>query len=161
VIAAARWSIPSLVTIRSPEQSVLSTAIYFPYLSVKAALKSYVEFYRSILPYEDSFVIGEFTDITSRYDQVIRRINRAFGCDFVEYRNSADSDDIVFSVINQGDEHSPTNPLVTSFYSGNLTYGRLCELLRRDFNVRLDARSPAHQPTVSATGGPHDVGSRR
>jgi hypothetical protein len=149
LIAAARWRIPSLVTIRAPEESVLSTAVYFPYLTVATVLRSYVEFYEAIRPYRGAFVIGEFTDVTSRLDQVIRRVNARFGCDFSEYRNSPKNDDIVFSVINQGDESSPANPLVTSFFSGGIGYRELRERLRRDFAIDLDPDSPAHHPTVA------------
>ena len=149
LIAAARWRIPSLVTIRAPEQSVLSTAVYFPYLTVATALRSYIEFYEAIRPYREAFVVGEFSDITSRLDQVIRRVNARFGCDFAEYRNGPENDDIVFSVINQGDESSPANPLVTSFFSGGIGYGELRELLRRDFGIDLDPHSAAHESTVA------------
>ena len=149
LIAAARWRIPSLVTIRAPEQSVLSTAVYFPYLTVATALRSYIEFYEAIRPYREAFVVGEFGDITSRLDQVVRRVNARFGCDFSEYRNGPENDDIVFSVINQGDESSPANPLVTSFFSGGIGYRELRELLRQDFGIDLDPHSAAHESTVA------------
>jgi len=137
------------VTIRAPEQSVLSTAVYHPYLTVATALRSYVEFYEAIRPYRSAFVVGEFSDITTRLDQVIRRVNHQFGCDFSEYRHSPERDNTVFSVINQGDASSPTNPLVTSFFSGGIGYRELRELLRRDFGIDLDPDSPAHQSTVA------------
>jgi hypothetical protein len=149
LIAAARWGIPSLVTIRPPEQSVLSTAVYHPYLTVATALRSYVEFYEAIRRYRPALVVGEFSDITSRLDHVIRRVNQQFGCDFSEYRHSPERDNTVFSVINQGDASSPTNPLVTSFFSGGIGYRELRELLRRDFGIDLDPDSPAHQSTVA------------
>jgi hypothetical protein len=137
------------VTIRAPEESVLSTAVYFPYLTVVTALRSYIEFYEAIRPYREAFVVGEFGDITSRLDQVIRRVNARFGCDFSEYRNSPENDDIVFSVINQGDESSPANPLVTSFFSGGIGHRELRELLQRDFGIDLDRHSAAHESTVA------------
>jgi hypothetical protein len=149
LITAARWGIPSLMTIRAPEQSVLSTAVYFPYLTVATALRSYVDFYTAVRPYQDRFVVGEFDDVTSQFDRVIRRVNARFGCQFAEYRNGIESDDVVFSVINQGDERSPANPLVTSFFSGGIGYQELRERLRQDFDVDLDPNSPAHQPTVA------------
>jgi hypothetical protein len=149
LIAAARWRIPSLVTIRSPEESVLSTAVYFPYLTVATVLRSYVEFYEAIRPYRRAFIIGEFADVTSRLDQVIRRVNARFGCDFAEYRNNPENDDIVFAVINQGDESSPANALVTSFFSGEIGYRELRERLRRDLGIDLDPDAAAHQATVA------------
>lgn len=149
LITAAAWGIPSILAIRTPEESVLSTTVYFPYLTVGTALRSYVSFHEAIRPYRERFVVADFTDVTSRLDHVIRRVNAAFGCDFAEYRNSADSDDIVFAVINQGDERSPANPLVTSFYSGGIGYRELRELLRRNFDIDLDPDAPAHQSTVA------------
>ncbi len=137
------------MTVRAPEESVLSTVVYHPFLTVATALRSYVEFYDAIRPHRPAFVVGEFRDITSRLDQVIRRVNEQFGCDFSEYRNSPENDDIVFSVINQGDESSPANPLVTSFFSGGIGYRELRELLRQDFGIDLDPDSPAHQLTVA------------
>jgi hypothetical protein len=149
VIAAARWNIPTLVTIREPHDSVLSTAIYSPFLTVRAALESYIRFYRSILPYRQAFVVAEFGDITSRFDHVIARLNDRFACSFAEYRNTPDSDNVVFGVINQGDERSPGNPLVTSFLSGNLSHEQLGTALRRDVGTDLHPDSPAHQSTVA------------
>jgi hypothetical protein len=149
LITAARWNIPSLVTIRAPEDSVLSTTIYFPYLTVETALRSYVEFYEAVQTYRDAFVVGEFGDITSRFDLVIRRVNERFGCDFAEYVNSPENDDIVFSVINQGDESSRANPFVTSFFSGGMDYRELRELLQRRFDIDLDPDAPARQSTVA------------
>jgi len=149
LITAARWGIPTLMTVRAPEQSVLSTAVYFPYLTVASALRWYVEFYEAVRPYQNRFVVAEFADITSQFDQVIRRLNARFGCQFAEYRNSIETDDVVFSVINQGDERSPGNPLVTSFFSGGIDYEELRRRLRQDFDVDLDPNSSAHQPTVA------------
>ena len=70
VIAAARWGIPSLVTIRAPEESVLSTAVYLPYLTRGSALERRTSILRAaVFPYRDTFVVGEFSDITTRLDR--------------------------------------------------------------------------------------------
>jgi hypothetical protein len=132
VIAAARWGIPSLVTIREPEESVLSTAVYLPYLTVGSALRAYVDFYTAVLPYRSAFVVGEFSDITSRLGVVIRQVNDVFGTDFSAYEPSAENDDVVFRIIDLGDERTSTNELVTTYFSGGVGLDELRGILRRD-----------------------------
>ena len=85
---------------------MLSTAVYLPYLGVSSALRAYVDFYTAVFPYRDTFVVGEFRDITERLGSVIRRVNDTFGTDFAEYDPGPETDDVVFSIIDLGDERS-------------------------------------------------------
>ena len=149
VIAAARWGIPSLVTIREPEESVLSTAVYLPYLEVSSALRAYVDFYTAVLPYRDTFVVAEFRDITSQLGSVIRRVNHVFGTDFAEYESSPENDDVVFSIIDLGDERTSTNELVTTYFSGGVGLEELRAVLRRDLGLELGSGSAASHATVA------------
>jgi hypothetical protein len=139
VRAAARWGIPSLVTIREPEESVLSTAVYLPFLTVPSALGAYVAFYETVLPYRHTFVVGEFDDVTTRLGSVIRRVNEKFQTSFVEYEHSPENDRLVFDIIDQGDESSPTNELVTTYLSGGIGLDGLRADMSSGFGIELEA----------------------
>lgn len=82
VIAATRAAIPALVLIREPEEAVLSFAIQQPHLSLRQALRSYIRFYRPLLPHRDRFVLATFREVTTDFGAVTRRVNERFGTDF-------------------------------------------------------------------------------
>jgi hypothetical protein len=149
VCAAARWGIPTLVTIREPEESVLSTAVYLPFLTVPSALGAYVSFYETIRPFRRSFVVGEFADVTSRLGSVIRAVNTRFGTGFAEYEHAPENDRLVFDIIDHGDESSPANELVTTFLSGGLGLEGLRTLVRAELGDDLEGDAAASESTVA------------
>jgi hypothetical protein len=149
VCAAARWGIPTLVTIREPEESVLSTAVYLPFLTVGSALGAYVSFYETIRPFRRSFVVGEFDDITSRLGAVIGAVNERFGTGFAEYEPTPENDRVVFDIIDHGDESSPANELVTTYLSGGLGLDELRVRVRAELGAGLDGDGAASEATVA------------
>lgn len=149
VCAAARWGIPTLVTIREPEELVLSTAVYLPFLTVPSALGAYVSFYETIRPLRRSFVVGEFEDVTARLGSVIRAVNERFGTSFAEYEHTPGNDRLVFDIIDHGDESSPSNELVTTFLSGGLGLDDLRVLVRAELGAGLDGDAAASEATVA------------
>lgn len=91
VIAAARRSIPALVLVRAPEEAVLSFAVQQPHLTLAQALRSYVRFYRPLLPYRHRFVLASFEDVTGDFGAVTRRVNERFGTDFGVFEHTEEN----------------------------------------------------------------------
>jgi len=85
LIKAARSGVPALALIREPEGAILSQLIREPDVALPDALVAYARFYSSALPYRDSFVIGEFEEVTRDFGSVTRKINARFGTSFTEF----------------------------------------------------------------------------
>ena len=88
LIAAARRKVPTLVTIREPEDVALSAVIREPYVSLGQALAAYGRFYNVLLPFRADFVVGEFETVTRDFGAVIRRVNERFGTGFDEFEHT-------------------------------------------------------------------------
>lgn len=86
LIMAARSGIPALLLLRQPRDAILSELLYDD-VALPDALVAYSRFYTSLVRYLDSFVIGEFTQVTGDFGAVIRRLNDRFGTSFGEFRH--------------------------------------------------------------------------
>jgi hypothetical protein len=118
LIAAARDGVPALVLIREPQGAVLSQVIREPGVTVPGALVAYRRFYTSLIPYIDSFVIGEFEQVTHDFGAVIRRLNQRFGTSFAEFEHTEASKRECFELI----KHRGTlSPVLLGFESGTVT----------------------------------------
>jgi len=104
VIAAVQIGIPTLVLIRHPRDAVASLLIRAPHISVKQALKDYIRFYRSILPYRDKYVVGRFEEVTTDFGQVIQRINAHFGTNFRTFKHTEENIKKVFRIVEEMDK---------------------------------------------------------
>ncbi len=122
LIQAARTGVPTLLLIREPEGALLSQVIREPDVDLRDALVAYCRFYESLLPYQDSFVVGEFEEITNDFGQVIRRINERFGTNFAEFKHTESSRIECMDLIKLRGTLSPT---LLGFESGVVTQERL------------------------------------
>lgn len=87
LIMAARNGIPALLLLREPRGAILSELLYDD-VALPDALVAYARFYTSLFPYLDSFVVGEFAQVTSDFGAVIHRLNARFGTSFGEFRHN-------------------------------------------------------------------------
>ena len=91
VLAALKLRVPSLVLIREPEESVLEFAIVRPDLSLRQALRGWVRFYGALAPHRGRFAVGPFSEVTTDFGAVIRRVNEQFGTAFAEFRQTEEN----------------------------------------------------------------------
>jgi hypothetical protein len=103
VIHAVRESIPALVLIRAPGDTIPSFVLRYPHLTIGQALRSYVRFYEPLLPLRDRFVLGPFDEVISDFGAVIRRVNRVFGTEFAEFEHSEGNVHKVQEVVDEWD----------------------------------------------------------
>jgi len=87
-IEAARRGIPALLLIREPQGAILSQLIREPGVTGHDALVAYSRFHTCLLPYRDTFVVGEFEEVTHDFGRVVRRLNLRFGTSFIEFANT-------------------------------------------------------------------------
>lgn len=102
VIFAARHGIPCLVLIRDPVAAAISLVIRHPYLELSQVLRSYVRFYRPIIPYRKSYVLVPFEEVTSDFGMVIRAVNGRFKTDFAEFDHTEENVAKCFEEMEQG-----------------------------------------------------------
>jgi hypothetical protein len=85
LIEAARRGLPVLALIREPRGAILSQLIRYPDIALRDALVAYSRFYEHLRPYRESFVVGEFKQVTQDFGTVVRRLNACFGTNFAEF----------------------------------------------------------------------------
>jgi hypothetical protein len=116
LIKAARSGIPALLLVRQPRDAILSELIYDD-VALPDAMVAYSRYYSSLLPYLDSLVVGEFTQVTSDFGAVIRRLNARFGTSFVEFRHSEASTRECLALVRQ----RGSSDVLLSFETGVIT----------------------------------------
>jgi hypothetical protein len=88
VIEGARRSLPDLVIIRDPEDTVLSFVIRNPHISIRQALRGYLRFHEPLLRHRDGFVVGTFDQVTADFGTVVDRVNERFGTSFTRFEHT-------------------------------------------------------------------------
>lgn len=102
VRAGVRQNIPTLVTVRDPEEAILSYVILAPHLLVSQGLQSYLDFHEGILGVKDKVVVSTFKQVTTDFGAVIRRVNQKFGSDFIEFDHTEANVKRCFEVQEEG-----------------------------------------------------------
>ena len=99
ILLGVQHRIPTVVLIRPPVDAVLSEVIREPRKRLRRALVEWNSFYGLVRPVLDQVVVADFATVTSDYSLVIDEVNRRWGTSFEAYRNTPDSDNEVFAVI--------------------------------------------------------------
>lgn len=126
LLTAAWHGVPTLALIREPRGAILSQLIREPHRALRDALAAYSLFYTRLLPYRDSFVVGEFKQVTNDFGAVVRRLNTHFGTSFAEFVHTEANMRECFELIKLRGTESPT---LFGFESGIVSRDQL----RREF----------------------------
>lgn len=93
VVLATKWNVPTLVLIRHPEKAIVSylaLGVQKKFFQadrmthkeklrwVRYNTQRYFNFYKTIQPYREKYVLAEFKEVTENFGQVIRRVNKKF-----------------------------------------------------------------------------------
>ncbi len=118
IIKGVKLGIPTLVLIRNPLDTLLSHLVRNPYLSPPISIRSYIHFYKTIIPYKRWFVLGEFTEVTTNFTNIIKKINKKFSTNFKLFDYNEEKTNKIFSLIdianrkyNQGLINTVARPL--------------------------------------------------
>ncbi|HKC29977.1 MAG TPA: hypothetical protein VKB75_18325 [Jatrophihabitans sp.] len=115
LIEAARRGLPTLLVIREPRGAILSQLIREPGVDMRDAVAAYVRFHRSLRPYRDSMLVGEFEAVTRHFDVVIRRLNARFGLSLHEFVHTPEA---VAECMMMIEQRGSLSPQLLGFESG-------------------------------------------
>jgi hypothetical protein len=162
VITAVRWSIPTLVIVRPPDDSALAH-MALRGVSPRAALVAWIRYHRRIMTVHHGFVAAAFGDVTHDFGAVIRRVNEAFGTSFGAFEHTAQNQARVFDEISQrnrllrGEQMTPERELWLARPSAQRQ--ALKERRRGDLNADefalLRARADELYHAILSTGDPN------
>jgi hypothetical protein len=118
VIAGVRRGVPTLVTIRDPQDAVLSAIIREPHVDARQALAAYARFYERLRPYRSEFVVGRFGDVTQDLGSVIERVNARFSTRFDRFDHMGRDVEECFQIIEDRAQWPPWWRALGEFESG-------------------------------------------
>jgi hypothetical protein len=100
IIRAVKLSIPTVLLVRDPVDTVVSHMMYRN-VGAPAALQAWARYHRRLVPYRGGFVAARFEVSTTDLGSVIREVNRQFGTSFEEFRHTDENMRRVYARIEQ------------------------------------------------------------
>lgn len=107
VIKSVEYNKPTLLLIREPLECITSYAAFIAFNigldkfnkehNIKWLFYEYVIYYRNLLKYKDSVVIGEFNEVLNDYGSVIKKVNTKFKTNFKEFISTKENIETVFN----------------------------------------------------------------
>ena len=122
---AVRREVPSLVTIREPEETVLSAVVREPYLTLGGVLTAYTRFYTGIEPVRDRIVVGRFDSVVHDLGSVIRAVNERFGTSFDEFVHTEENVRRCYEIIEDRARRVPWDKALGRFQAGMMHDSRI------------------------------------
>ena len=90
-LIAKKNNIPTLLLIRKPEEAVISFVIREPCIPLYKALNYWISFHSKLVKYKEYFIIADFTEVTTDFDNVIKRINKHFNTQFEIFEHTPEN----------------------------------------------------------------------
>ena len=118
LIEAARRGVPTLITVREPEGTIVSSMMRQPRVTPRQWLKTYAAFYERLMPHRDRFVVATFDEVTTDFGAVVARVNDRFGTRFRRFDHSDQQVRAVFALIDERAAGPPWQPSLNRFASG-------------------------------------------
>jgi hypothetical protein len=130
LVAAAHRGIPTLVTVRAPEPTIVSAMVREPGIPAREWLRTYVAFYERIAPCRSAFVIGTFEEVTTDLGALIDAVNERFGTGFARFEHSEENVRTVFRLIDERAAGPPWQPHLNRFISGLISASEYLRITR-------------------------------
>jgi hypothetical protein len=106
VLGSIKLGVPTLVLIRAPEEAVPSLVARHPHVGMRGALLGYVRFYRPLIRHRTHIEWATFSEVTSDFGAVIRRINARYGTNFHPFEHTKANVLKCFDAIDQHDRET-------------------------------------------------------
>jgi hypothetical protein len=103
LLVAAQRSLPTLVLLRRPADTVVSAVLKTPGTKLSQHLKWYIRYYETVHRYQEHFYVALFDELTTDLGEVIRNVNRRFGTTFVPFDHTQENAAKVFHWIEEID----------------------------------------------------------
>jgi hypothetical protein len=129
VVEAVDLGVPALVLIRPPQDTVISTVIWWR-VGVAPALAAYARFYEHVLPYRDACVVGPFDQVTSDFGAVIDRLNRRYATRFAPFAHTREHVERCYRLIDERSRGRSTAHALHAYMSGHISATQLETALR-------------------------------
>ena len=143
VIRAAQLGVPVLLTLRPPEDTVLSLVVREPYVTIPQGLRAYARFHERLLGYRDAMVVADFPEVTEHLDRAIARVNARFGTGFAAPAPTRERTRATFALIEMRSRKPPWGAAIQDFLTGLVPYAEL-------------ERRAAADPVAAAAAIPED-----
>jgi len=128
LITAVRRGVPALALIRDPEGTILSQVQWEPDVSMRAALTTYVRFYRALEPYAAGLVVATFPEVTEDFGGVVGRLNERFGTGFDAYESTEEHRRLCFELMQERASPEPEwRTLVLRYEAGEIGRAELLD----------------------------------
>lgn len=101
VLRAVRLQLPTVVLVRPPRNAVLSYLVRRGTLEPHVAVLAYLDFYRTVWPVRDRFVIGMFDRVVADFGAVLDEVNTRFGTTFARYESNRENEAAVFELVEE------------------------------------------------------------
>lgn len=101
VRAAVHRSLPTMICIRQPIDSVASLLIAFPHIRIGAALREYIHHHEEMLDVADQVLIAPFDEITTDLAPITAELNERWGLQLKPFSHSAADTEAVFDRIDE------------------------------------------------------------
>lgn len=101
ILRAVRLRLPTVVLIRPPRDAVLSYLVRRGTLEPHVAALAYLDFYQTVWPVRDGFVIGLFDQVVTDFGAVLEQVNGRFGTIFARYEPTPDNESAVFGLVEE------------------------------------------------------------
>lgn len=99
LVVAANRSLPTLVLLRRPADTVISAVQKAPGTTLAQHLKWYVRYYEAVDSLCKHFYIASFDELTADFGQVIQNLNQRFKTDFRPFEHTRENVQKVFDWI--------------------------------------------------------------
>ena len=107
LLAALQLDKPVCLTIRRPEDAVVSWYLFKKKMSMEEVLRLYIDFHSVMLPYRSRVLVVPFSVITQDFGIVLRLINRRFHCELAVPQDIGSYQQTVFARIDRYYEGRP------------------------------------------------------
>jgi hypothetical protein len=101
---AVKRGIPALVLIREPLEAISSLIVRHPERTPETCFTEYNNFYRSILPVKDKFVVSNFNETVNDLGLVTARLNERFSTSFKSFVHTPENVESVFNKIDENNQ---------------------------------------------------------
>jgi hypothetical protein len=118
IIQAVRLGVPALLTVRPPEDTVLSLVIREPYVTIPQGLTAYARFHARLLDQRGEMVVADFGEVTEHLDRTIERVNARFGTDFAPFVGTDEHVRECFDLIEMRSRRPPWKQTIQDYLSG-------------------------------------------
>ena len=125
IIEAVRGGVPVLLTVRPPEDTVLSLVVREPYVTLAQGITAYARFHARLLEHLAGMVVADFAEVTTHLDRSVERVNARFGTAFTPFRPTPEATAECFELIEMRSRRPPWGGTIQAFLSGVVTRAEL------------------------------------